>query len=345
MKAESDIAAGPASIIARRGPRYAAAAAAVAAAFLLRMALQPWLGENHAYGAFYPAVFLVAYVLGRPPAYFAAALAAVAGLWAFLQPAYGWSLRPEALAPLVFFVITAGAGIWLITALTAGLDTLAREQGRARAIADAHAELFKTLQSRTGYHMQLISSVLALQPRGELDQQMLELLRTAGDRAKVIARAHREFSGAPEEDVDFLEFARAIGRAVCLETQQAETCVEFEGETVQLPADTATSLGIALVECLVRILKRKPPGVARVRLGRHDATVTLAVSHTSEGAGELIALAPEAELFGAMIGQIGGAVRAGMSPEGIPAIEISLPIRPGPASVVPPGGSMSATLH
>lgn len=326
----------------RHAPRYGAAVVAVAAAFLLRLALQPWLGPTHAYGAFYPAIFLVAYVLGRPPAYLAAMLAAVAGLWAFVDPAFGWKLRPESLAPLVFFVITAGAGIWLITALTAGLDALAREQGRTKAIADAHAELFKELQSRIGYHMQLVFGVLRLQARSEANAPVLELLSAAGERSEMIARAHRVFTGEPEGDVDFAAFARALGRSICAEAGQVEASVEVGGEDLLLPPAVATSLGVALVECLLLILKRRPTGRLHVQLGRGEGSVTLTVSHTGDAA-EVIALAPAAEVFRAMLDQIGATVRVEVTTEGRPAIEVQLPLRIGPTP--PPPSRVAATLH
>lgn len=330
--------------IAALAPRYVAAAVAVGAAFLLRLALDPWLGETHAYGAFYPAIFLVAYVLGRPSAYFAAVLAGVAGLW-FVQPEFGWDFGPASLAPLAFFALTAGAGVWLITALTAGLDALAVEQGRSKAIADAHAELFKDLQARIGHHMQLISGVLMLQAHGETDGQMLELLRKAGERSQMIARAHRAFSDHPEKDVDFAAFAVSLARSVCTETGHPDDLVEIRASTaVRLPFEAATSLGVALVECLLWLLKRKPAGVLRVDLEREAEAVRLRVSHSAEGALDVVALAPTAYMFRAMVDQLGASVELSANEDGRPGIEISLPLGEGPRRSRPSQPD-AATLH
>jgi two-component sensor histidine kinase len=307
------------------------------------LSLQPWLGPTHAYGAFYPAIFLVAYVLGRPPAYVAAALAAVAGLWAFVDPAFGWKFQPESLAPLVFFAVTAWAGIWLITALTAGLETLGREQGRSQAVADAHAELFKELQARIGYQMQLISGVLLLQARSETTGPALELLRAAGERSQLIARAHREFTGEAEADVDFLLFAQALGRSVCAEVDLPESSVEISGDGILLPSGDATSLGVALVECLLLILKRRPSGRLRVGLARSETVASVTVSHSGSAGSDVVTMAPAAQIFRAMIEQIGADVRLVTTAEGAAAIEVRLPLRTDPVPRSSEGAG--ATLH
>jgi hypothetical protein len=97
---------------------FFAASLLVGAAFLVRWLLDPWLGESHAFAAFYPAIFGGAYLLGRTPAYFASLLAGVGGQWAFLHPRFGWKVDAQNLAPLLFFVVTVGAGVWLITSLS-----------------------------------------------------------------------------------------------------------------------------------------------------------------------------------------------------------------------------------
>ncbi|MGH6911869.1 MAG: DUF4118 domain-containing protein, partial [Phenylobacterium sp.] len=316
--------------ISRFLPRYAAAAGFVLVVFLLRLLLEPWLRDTHPYGAFYPAVFLVTYVLGRGPAVLAALLSGALGFWAFLAPQFGWGGGLDVLAPMLFFAVTAGAGIWLISVLTSALDSLGFEQERLKAIADAHAGLFKDLQSRIGHHMQLVAGVLVLSSRGEPDPEMVEILRTAGERSQLIARAHRAFVDSPEEDIDFIPFANALARAVCQETAQAYDRVQIVGGDVLLPSEMATSLGIALVECLHLVLQRKPSGVLRIALERRADEVRMSLSHTGGPGGDGLGEASGLELFCAIVEPLGATVTARRTDDHHRGFDVALPIGTAP---------------
>ena len=326
------------TVPAGRARGYGLAVGAAVLAYGARLLLEPLLQGAHPYLLFYPVVLVVAYGLGRGPAIAAAALSGCLAFWSFAAPAFGVSLQPGVLTPLLFFAVTCATGVYLITALTRALDGLAADQGRLLALADAHAGLFRDLQARLGHHMSLVAGVLSLQARGEPDPEILALLRKAGERSQLIARAHREVLGEPAGRVDFTAFATALARSVCVETRQAYDRVQVAGQPVELPLETATSIGVALAETLTWILQRKPTGVLRVRLALEAGKLRLEVTHTGDVGGEIVALAPAAYMFRAMVEQLGAQVEP--IADGAPGLELSIPLR-----VADPLRAPDATLH
>lgn len=323
------------------GRAYVVASVAVIVAFGARYLVQPVVGENHPYSLFFPVILLCAYGLGRGPAAFAAILGAGLAYWTFVEPRFGAALHPAALAPLALFLITAGVAIYLITSLTAALAALARDQGRLHAVADAHARLFRALQARIAHHMTLLVGVLSLQARGEPDPEILVLLRKAGERSQLIASAHRELSGDGGEDIEFAAFATSLARTICLEAGRPVDRVQVEPAAVRLPVEVATTLGVALAECLVWIVRRQADGVTRIEMQAGGDEVRLRVSHHGEPGSDGVALAPAAFMFRAMVEQMGAAVRLSDEPGEPIGLEIAAPFATGPERA----RVASATVH
>lgn len=320
---------------------YAVAGAAVLAAYGVRWLAQPVVGDNHPYSLFFPVVLVCAYVYGRGPAAFAAVLAAALAYWSFVEPRFGATIHLAALAPLALFLTTAGVAIFLITSLTSALTALANDQGRLHAVADAHASLFRDLQARLGHHMSLLVGVLSLQARGEPDPEVLVLLRKAGERSQLLARAYRELAGEELADIDFAAFAAALARMTCAEAGQPLERIAVDEGPLRLPVEVATSLGVALAECLAWILRHQPSGRTRVGLTADDGEVRLRIRHDDDTGGAAVALAPAAFMFRAMVEQLGAEVR--IASEGLepPGLEIAAPLPP----ILRPGMSPGLTLH
>ena len=320
---------------------YLIAMGAALAAYLARYLMQPILGDNHAYSLFYPVILVCAYLYGRGPAILAAALSATLAFWTFVEPRFVIGYDARALTPLLFFAITSGVGIYLITGLTSALNRLAVEQGEARAVADAHAGLFRNLQARIGHHMHLIVGVLMIQARGEADPEILALLRRAGSRSQLISQIHRDFSGEPVSTLEFCEFSRSLARIVCAEAKAPEDRIEVLGDAVRLPVEVATSLGVALVECLTWIAARHPSSRLRIRLRREDERVMVMVSQFGDPGPEIVAMTQGAFMFRAMVEQAGAEVIFAANSLDGPAIEITLPV-PAPTVALADAGM---TLH
>lgn len=319
---------------------YLATIGAVLAAFAIRFAAQPVVGDNHPYSLFFPVVLLCAYVFGRGPALMAAGLSAFLAYFTFVEPRFGLEIRLDATAPLVLFAVTAGVAIYLITSLTAALHALTVDQGRLHALADAHASLLRDLQTRIGHHMSLLMGVLTFQARGEPDPEVLVLLRKAGERSELIARAVRELDGAPSTQVDFAAFAQSLARLVCAEAKQPSARIAVSGGPLLTPTEVATSLGVALTECLAWILRHDPSGTIRVDLTADDEEVRVWVGLSGELAEPADVAAPAAFMFRAMVEQLGARLQVGTPGPSGPGLELTVAL---PPAAVAPGPMM--TVH
>ncbi|WP_331086193.1 DUF4118 domain-containing protein [Phenylobacterium sp.] len=315
---------------------YLAALGVVLLAFALRFVAHPVFGDRHPYSLFFPVVLLCAYAFGRGPAAFAAALSAVLAYWTFVEPRFGLAIRLDTTAPLILFGLTAGVAIYLITGLTSALRSLAADQGRLSAMADANAGLFRDLQRRIGHHMTLLVGVLTLQARGEPDPEVLLLLRKAGERSELIARAHRELGGSASSHVDFAAFAESLARLTSAEAKQPAVRIEVSGGPLITPTEVATSLGVALAECLAWILRHEPAGTIRVDLRPDGERLRVWIGLAGELGESPDMHAPAAFIFQAMVEQLGAALSVRVDDLDGAGLELTVPL-PSESPVLKPG--------
>jgi two-component system, sensor histidine kinase PdtaS len=331
-------------LAARLGPwgraalPWAATAALVACAFLIRLPMQSALGGGLAYSAFYPAVILSAYAFGRTPAIAAAAASAALGYWVFVEPAFAWKAAPNVFAGFLFFTVTCTVIIALITGLTGALKDVSRELGRAQAVADSHAGLFRELNERMSHHMRLVAGVLALQAKGEPEPQVADSLKRAMERSLMISRVHRELGGRGEEAVAFDGFAASLARAVCTARDQPAERVTVEPSGLKLDVEEATSLGVALAECLSALFDVGVTGTLVIRLDARGRQAEVAISQGGDGTESALVSVTNGYLLRAMTEQLGAAVALRADAAGS-ALVLSIPRATAAAS------GTAATLH
>jgi len=318
---------------------WAWTAVMVAAAFVIRLALQPALGSGLSYSPFYPAVILSAYAFGRNQAIGATLVSAALAFFCFVEPAYGWKATPTSLAALGLFNIVCAVAIVVITGLKGALQTVSRELGRAQAVADSHAGLFRELNERMTHHMRLVAGVLALQAKGEPEPQVADGLKRAMERTLLISRVHRELGGRADEAADFDAFAAALARAVCVARDQPPERVLVEASGLKLGVEEATSLGVALAECLGALFEAGVNGPLRIRLDARGRQVEVAISEAGEGAERALVTVTNGYLLRAMTEQLGAAVALRADAEGS-ALVLSMPRSGGDSATGP-----ASTLH
>ena len=310
----------------------------VGLALLARLLLTPMLGASFAYSTFYPVVILSAYAFGRGPAILAVLASASLAFLCFVAPNLAGSARPNLLAGVLFFTLTSAVAIILITGLTGALKTVSSELGRVQAVAESHAGLFRELNERMSHHMRLVAGILALQAKGEPEPQVADSLKRAMERTLLISRVHRELGGHNNEAVMFDAFAAALARAVCASRDQPPERVAVEPSGLQLGIEEATSLGVALAECLGALMDTGAAGRLRVRLDARGGQAEVAIAETGEGADGALITVTNGYLLRAMTEQLGAAVALRTDAEGS-ALVLSMP-RAGAADTKPP-----STLH
>ncbi len=313
--------------------RYATAAALVATALLVRFMLAPLFGPGHPYTVFYPVVLFAAYSLGAGPAAMAMGLSAGLAYWMFVPPPFTWKTETGVLAGFGFYILNCSTAIYLITGLKGSLEDLAARQHRAEARADSHAELFGELSERVTNHLQLISGLLALQAQGERDEAMSGALTRASERSLLIAKVHRDVAGQSGDLVDFTAFARALLAGAA--ERRSAPAPELEAGPVLLPPDQATSLGVALLECVSALAAREPTARLRVRLSAGQDTARFRISRIDGRTGVSSASLDSALLLNAMVEQLGGRLRLATDAEGS-GLELTFPRHAATAALPAP---------
>ncbi|MBU2308509.1 MAG: DUF4118 domain-containing protein [Alphaproteobacteria bacterium] len=319
--------------------RWVWTAAMVATSFLIRLPFQSVLGGGLAYSAFYPVVILAAYAFGRGPAVAAALVSAPLAFWCFVEPVYAFKATPTTLAALGFFTIVCAVAIVVITGLTGALKTVSRELGRAQAVADSHAGLFRELNERMSHHMRLVAGVLALQAKGEPEPQVADSLKRAMERTLLISRVHRELGGRGDETVDFDAFAAALARAVCVARDRSPDRVLVESSGLTLELEEATSLGVALAECLGALFDAGVNGQLRIRFDARGRQAEVAISEADDQTDGALVSVTNGYLLRAMTEQLGAAVALRADGAGS-ALVLSMPRANGG-----PRAAAASTLH
>lgn len=299
-------------------------AAMVGVAFLVRFHFHDVLRGGLAYSTFYPAVILAAYAFGRGPAVAAALASSVLAFMCFVEPVYAWKATPPVLASFAFFNLVCAVAILVITGLTGALKSVSRELGRAQAVADSHAGLFRELNERMSHHMRLVAGVLALQAKGEPEPQVADSLKRAMERTLLISRVHRELSGRAGEMVDFDAFAAALARAVSVARDQPADRVMVEPSGLALDTEEATSLGVALAECLAALFDTGVKGALRIRFDARARHAEVAISEAGDGLDSALVSVSNGYLLRAMTEQLGAAVALRADSAGA-ALVLSIP--------------------
>lgn len=306
------------------GAAFAVTLGLVAAAVLVRLLLQPVFGGDHAYTAFYPAVILTSYLAGRRAGLVATGLSAGLAYWVFVEPTLAFKLTAGAFTPLVFFAANASVAVYLVSGLTSALEKIAGEQGRAEAAARQNAELFRELNERVTHHLQLVSGVLALQSQREPEDRVARALAKASETSLLLSRAHRDIAGRTVQVVDFTPFARQLIRAKLISQGSPADAIEIAGENFELPPDQATSLGVALLECLTVLLNRGEPARLKLQFSQVRGQVALRVAQLDAPTRATLALLADTDLLRAVVEQLGARLSIGMDEEG-GAVEILFP--------------------
>ena len=183
-------------------PGYLLAAVAVAAAFLLRLGLDRWVGEGiPPYLAFFPAVMAVALLAGFGPG-LAATLLTAGTVWAWVLPVHG-AHTPAERAGLVLFVAAGLAMVAVASVYRRYRDLAAAYQrdtalheSRARLAAFAEATFEGIVESEEGIILdcnEQLGRMLGYEPAELLGRAIGDLVAPE-DRERVLenTRARRE---------------------------------------------------------------------------------------------------------------------------------------------------------
>lgn len=164
----------------------------LAAAFVLRIAIRPAIPVGSPFVTFFPAVLLIAFLLGARIGAVAALISAVLGAAFFMSdpsaPGYFATAVPSAVA----FAILVSLNLMLFHWMQTANAQLRVERGRSAALADTRETLFRELQHRVSNNLQVAAGLLALQKKHVEGERARAALEEASRRIGVIGRISRQ---------------------------------------------------------------------------------------------------------------------------------------------------------
>lgn len=227
--------------------RTALATLFVAAAFALRLAIDPLIGGTFdLFWSFYAAVVLTAALCGLTEALIATVASAVLSYWAFAAPHWAFGMNPTALSITATFMLIAAANAIFLSVIVKRLVEHREAREAAEAASLGHAEMFRTFNDRTTNHLQLVASILNA---GSAHQSATaqEALEHASRQTMLISRLHRTMGSDTTVETDITLLGRQLLQAHRTERSSAMQ-LDLAQDAVLVSPDQASSIATILIE-------------------------------------------------------------------------------------------------
>jgi len=164
--------------------------------------------------------------------------------------------------------------------------TEARRREQELKVKDA---TIREVHHRVKNNLQTIASLLRIQARRANSDESRRALAEANERVSSMAVVHELLSGSDEERIDFTEAAGMVVDMVRrgLAGDSPRVCVEVDGSTGTVAANTATSLALVLAELVHNAIEHglagRDTGTVAVTMRRLPSEVLLAVRDDGHG--------------------------------------------------------------
>ena len=260
--------------------RLASTIAIVAVLFLLRVAVDPWLGNSFPYVCFFPAVIVTAFLFGPRMGLTAAVIGALLAWYAFIPPRHSLLVTGTTVIGLVFFAVTAIIPIILVHWMQRANQALTIERETSDRLATTRELLFRELQHRVSNNLQVVAGLLALQKRRVADVESRAALDEAVRRLTVIGRISRQLYDPSGDSRDLAGFLERLAADVIDATGRGDiVCAVACAPGMALIPDHAVPLALIVAEAVANAIEH---GLSD-RTGRIDIVV-------AHGDGDLLSI-------------------------------------------------------
>ena len=267
---------------------YGVGAALAGVALAIRLLLAGILPSGFPFLTFFPAVVTTAFLFGRGPGIWCAALSGFAA-WYFLLPPVGTlTLDVGNAMALAFYVLVVAVDLFLIDLSQRFAKDILRERETNRKLAETRQLLFRELQHRVSNNLQVIGALLSAQRRRVTDPEARSAIEEAATRLTVIGQISRELylpDGGQADMAAFLQ--RLIDAVLDANGRRDVECKLDAPEGLTLVPDQAVPLALVLTEALSNALEHGLPdraGMVHISLQKEGLT-RLILSVEDNGAG------------------------------------------------------------
>lgn len=251
----------------------------VGAAFVLRIAIMSAIPAGSPFVTFFPAVLIIAFLLGVRVGVYSAVASALLGAWFFmsdpLAPGYFATSVPSAVAYGVLVTVNLTLFHWMQSAN----DKLRAERQRSAALAKTRELLFRELQHRVSNNLQVAAGLLALQKKHVEGDRARAALEEASRRIGVIGRISRELY----ESDGGIRSLNALIAPMCRDVLDAGGMPGIAlrvngGENQALLSDAGIPVALIVAEAVANAIEH---GFA----GRETGTIAVECMGSSTGSG------------------------------------------------------------
>jgi two-component sensor histidine kinase len=251
----------------------------VGAAFVLRLAIMPAIPVGSPFVTFFPAVLIVAFLLGVRVGIYAAAASTILGAYFFMSdpmaPGYFATAVPSAVA----YAILVSVNLTLFHWMQSANDKLRAERAKSAALANTRELLFRELQHRVSNNLQVAAGLLALQKKHVEGDRARAALEEASRRIGVIGRISRELY----EHDGGTRSLNALIAPMCKDVLDAGGMPGVAlrvngGENQTLPADAGIPVALIVAEAVANAIEH---GFA----GREHGTIAVECMDSGNGGG------------------------------------------------------------
>lgn len=247
----------------------------------LRFAVADLLPTGFPFLTFFPAVMLTTFLGGRAEGLVCAVLSTLAAWYWFIEPVRSFSLDPQGLVALGFFVAVMLIDIAIIHTMNEALTAAGDDRREAQRLADERRTLFQELQHRIANNLAFVSSLLSIHARRHRDNPAVAAdFVDVRQRLETLSQVHRRLYD-PEAQ------SRSIGdqlQALCNDLIKASgregiRCAVTADEFT-FPVDRLMTLSLVTNEVVSNSLKH-------AFVGRESGRIEVTLRRLPDGRAEL----------------------------------------------------------
>ncbi len=234
--------------------------AVVAAAWLLRLIMDPLLPSGFPYVTFFPAVIVTSFLFGVRLGSVAAIICGLLAWYFFTTPAHSLVLTNGAGFALAFYVFVVATDLALVHWMQSANHQLAIEREVNRNLAETRELLFRELQHRVSNNLQVVASLLIMQKRQLKDAYAKEALDEAAGRLELIGSISRQLYDPSGAAQSLMPFLNKLCRSVLAASGRDDIEFEMSGaEDLRLLPDAAVPTALIVGEAVSNALEHGFP--------------------------------------------------------------------------------------
>ncbi|GAA4013766.1 sensor histidine kinase [Sphingomonas swuensis] len=312
---------------------------ATGAATGIRQLIDSQLPAGFPFLTYFPAVILIAFVLGTRAGTLTAILSGLSSWYWFVAPFGSFELEHNARIAMTFYVFITGTEITLVHWMQRSNRLLVAEREANARLAETRELLFRELQHRVSNNLQMVAALLTVQRRQVKDESARTALDEAARRLQTVGKISRQLYDPSGDGQHLGTFLDQLARDVIeTSTDQRVSHRVVSHSEARISPEAAIPLALVVAESIANAIEHgfgdgRDNGALEIRLDQasHER---LAVEIEDNGRGLPLGFRlDDSNSLGLRIatmlaGQLGGSFTLSSASGGGALARLELPLEP-----------------